>query len=123
MFLCGYYNNFVWMYRNQFGNNFLLFLIGGIAGTGLIYLLAKVLNEKFSFYVQVLARGMILILGFQMIFIKIFMRLYTNRTFLDAVFSLLIMLIFIPIILFVEKKIPILLGNRSKYKKLTDSKI
>ena len=121
--LCGHYNSFVWMYKNQFGNNFLLFLIGGIAGTGLIYLLAKALNEKFSFYVQVLARGMILILGFQMIFIKIFMRLYPNRTFLDAVFSFLIMLIFIPIILFVEKKFPILLGNRSKYKKLTDSKI
>lgn len=122
VFLCGYYNNFVWMYKNQFGNNFLLFLIGGFAGTALIYLISKliILNKKYLFYIQTLARGMILILGFQMIFIKIFIHLFPTRSLLDTLFSLFIMIIFIPIILFVEKFFPILLGNR-KISKITEN--
>jgi len=112
--LCGYYNAPVWMYMNGFGNNFLLFLIGGISGTVAIYIISKKL-ERFTFNgIKILSQGCIIILGFQMIFIKLILLVFPTRSLWDALWSIIVMSLFIPIILFIKRYIPCLLGNRSK---------
>lgn len=39
----GYFNGAPWMFENKYGNDYMLFLLGGIAGTVSIYLIAKLL--------------------------------------------------------------------------------
>lgn len=109
---CAVYNGPVWMYKNEFGNNFLLFLVGGWMGTTLIYLMAKRLNNIGSKPVEILARGTIIILGFQMLFIRVMSSLFPVRCLWDALLSIGIMILFIPVISIISKHFPLLIGKR-----------
>ncbi len=110
--VCALYNTPVWMYKNEFGNNFLLFLVGGFSGTNLIYLMAKQLNFVNSRYIELVARGCIIILGFQMIFIRTVVKIFPVRSLWDALFAMGIMLVFIPMISVISKHFPWLMGKR-----------
>ena len=112
VWVCGHFNGDVWMYRNGYGNYFSLYLIGTIAGTTHIYILCKHLPARLEFIATTISKGNILILGFQMVFIYICRQYFPDKSLLDTLFSLLILLLFIPIIIFAEHYLPYLLGKR-----------
>ena len=110
--LCGNYNGYVWMYLNGFGNNYVLYIIGGMAGLCLLFTISLWLS-RLSHHntVQVISKGSIVIIGLHIIVVRRLMEL-PNRIWLeDMLFSLLILICFIPIVRFVEMYIPILLGH------------
>lgn len=119
IFLLGRYNGYVWMYRCGYGNNYMLFLLGGIIGTIFIIFIAKYLN-RFQFrWVTDISMGSILILGFHYQLIDLFTYLLkrvelSRNLLIDIVLSILIMALFIPVIRLTSKYFPLLLG---KYRK------
>lgn len=109
---CGYFNDIVWMYLNEFGNNYLLFLLGGISGTAVLFLIAKKFEHITPYWLNILSEGTIIILGFQMVFIRIIIKIFPTRSCSDMLFSFIIMIIFIPIISICKRRFPYLLGKR-----------
>ncbi len=99
------------MYVNGYGNNILLFLLGGLAGTTMIYLMAKWLDSLKMKVVVDISNGTIIILGFHAYLISIIRDAFPTPSLWDAVYALLIVLVFIPIIWIVEKKVPCLMGK------------
>ena len=109
-------NGSVRLYGAQYGNNILLFLIGGLSGTIMVYAFAQLLSKYNISPINVLSRGMIIILGFHNYFLiayKIMLRDFRNPI-IDYVISFLILLSFIPIIKMAERWMPALLGMRAK---------
>lgn len=107
--ICGLVNGNVRMFNNGFGNNIFLFYIGGIIGSLAIIILCWFLRNLYVNSVVIVSMGNILILGFHMILIKI-VRSYFPISFFDFLLGFIILTIFIPIVLFVKKYIPILIG-------------
>lgn len=111
---CGYYNGYVQMYRCLYGNHIYLYLLGGMAGTVFIYALSKLFvfggNTLSSTCV---AKGTILILGFQMPIIHLLCDCidYQGGVVEAFVLSLLILLMFIPLIKLLEIYFPIIIGQ------------
>jgi len=110
MVVCERFNSSNYMYMCVYGNNILLFLIGGFAGTSTIFSLSKMLHSKPNSIVT-LSKGTILILGFHPWFILWIRTHQPTPSLFDFLFALLIVLFFIPIILFSEKYFPIILGK------------
>lgn len=104
------------MYRNDYGNDFFLSYFGGMLGILLIYTLCAKLEHINSKIICVVSNGSIIILGFHGLFIRAFyelnkcIHLYLPVT--AYFFSVIILLLFYPIIIFFEKNLPIFLGKR-----------
>lgn len=111
---CGSRNSIVMMYVNSYGDNYVLFLLGGTAGTILIYIISKWLKRFDASIIRTLSKGSILILGFHMTFKSYSRVLFPTPSWLDPILAFVILLIFIPIILLAEQYFPIILG---KYRK------
>ena len=113
-YMCSIYNGHVWVYINDYGNNFLLYLVGGFSGTALIYIISKWLDKIESSIVSTISIGSIIILGLHFSFIR-YMKI---RPELDFVSAFILLLLFVPIIRFCERRLPILIGiyrtNKSK---------
>ncbi|MBQ7946841.1 MAG: acyltransferase family protein [Bacteroidaceae bacterium] len=106
LFVCGKLNGHVWMYNNGYGRNILLFFMGGIAGTVLIYLISKSLMAIDSKIVRYISQGNIIILGLHFYTIG-----YVNSIFNNKILtSVAIMLIFIPVIWLFKRYAPYALG-------------
>lgn len=71
----------------------------------------QVLNELRIKIVRDIAVGSIVILGFHMHLVRIALLTISKRTIADSVFSILIVIIFVPIIRFAEKHTPIIMGK------------
>ena len=110
---CGYKNGEVKMYDNIYGKDILLFYIGGIGGSIAVFAIAKLLDTKKLASVLVISKGSIIILGLQWMPIKICIRFTDNNMLYSMIASFIIMLAFIPIITFIEKKLPVLIGRMS----------
>ena len=110
--LCGKYNSLVKMYINGYDDNIILFFLGGYAGTIMIFIISKWLNRfKFNGVITI-SKGTILILGFHMYFlIHLVRKISAEASYMDIVWSLVVVILFIPIILFTEKYIPLLMGK------------
>ena len=109
-------NGSVRMYGAIYGNNILLFLSGSLAGTISVYAIALLLSRYNPNLISLLSRGMIIILGFHNFFLMVyknFLRDY-RAPFIDYICSLLILLMFIPIIKIAERWMPALMGMRVK---------
>ena len=104
--VCAQYNGYVWVYENGYGNNYLLYLLGGLAGTGLLYVISQLLNEIHSDWVQTISRGSVVSLGLHVFIIR-FVKL---GTLLDYFSALCLTLIFIPIIKSCEHYVPWVMG-------------
>lgn len=112
VFLCGNWNGYVWMYLNGFGNNYALYIIGGMAGTGMLYVISMWLSRlPYREMVQTISKGSILIIGLHIIIVRRFSELPDRMCLEDFILSLLILLMFVPIIRFAEIFFPILLGR------------
>lgn len=109
--LCGKYNAPVMMYANNYGSNIFLFFLGGIAGTVLIYEVGKMLDSVHASWVLDISKGCILILGFQWYLLNIVYKLRPGATLLDWLFAAVVVIAFIPVIRFVERYMPLLMGK------------
>jgi len=116
--ICGLYNDGgVWMYCNGYGSNFLLFLIGGYAGTTGVFIISKWLsrirNNRFLVQsITTISTGTIVILSLHMFLIQTIQGpLAIARSPLDFLYALLITVLFIPVIYFSEKHLPYIIGK------------
>lgn len=112
VYLCGKYNGCAFMVNHEFGDSLLLFTLGSVAGVVLVYAIAQMLSKfKYNGIIDI-SNGTILILGFQLLFIGLIYNIYKlNNIFFVVLASVLIMMVFIPIIRIVEKYCPILMGK------------
>lgn len=109
----GNVNGYVWMYRGGYGADYVMFIVGGIVGTLLVFVISKMLGECTSPIVRDVSNGSIIILGFHY-YVVIFLCHYTDKdSVLTFFYSLLILIAFVPIIRLTNRFFPILLGRRS----------
>ena len=110
--ICGNYNGYVWMYLNDFGNNYALYIIGGMSGTLMLYILSLWLSRlSYRNMVLTLSKGSLLIIGLHIIIVRRLMELPLRMWQEDLLFSVLILLSFVPIVRIAEAYFPWLLGR------------
>ena len=107
--LCNTYNGYVGLFCCNYGGNLFLFLVGAIAGTVMIWALSKLFGCSPK-AINVISRGTIIILGFHKMMIDLVWAFFTPSVF-DVVFAILITLLFIPLIIAIEKYFPLLAGK------------
>lgn len=113
VFACGNYNGYVWMYLNGFGNNYLLYILGGMAGACMLYIVSLWLSRlPYRGMVKTLSEGSILIIGLHIIIVRRLIELPGRLWVEDLVFAVLILLAFFPLVRIAELFCPILLGRR-----------
>lgn len=114
--ICGHYNGYVWMYLNGYGNNYFLYLLGGIAGSIMLYVCSLWLS-RFPYHqiILSLSKGSILIIGLHIIIVRRLTELPNRMWGEDFIFSLLILFCFVPIIRLAELFFPFILGNYKAY--------
>lgn len=115
LYIAGQYNNSPWMYINEYGNYFSLFIIGALSGTFIIYYISKKLEipPHKTKYLKLLSSGSIIILGIHYIFIDIILLCSGNTLRLSPIiYSFIIMISFIPINILLKKYFPIIFGKR-----------
>ena len=113
VFLCGNYNGYVWMYLNGFGENYALYIIGGMAGSLLLYIVSLWLSRlPYRNMALTLSNGSIAVIGLHIIIVRRLTELPDRIWVEDLIWSLGILLAFIPIIRLMEMFCPILLGRK-----------
>ena len=113
VYVCGEYNGYVWMYKNGYGDNYALYIIGGMAGAMLLYTVSLWLSRlPYRQMVLTLSKGSILIIGLHIVVVRRLTELPDRMWCEDLLFSLLILFSFIPIIRLAELFFPVLLGRR-----------
>lgn len=114
-------NGIVYMYKGEFGNSILLFLIGSSLGILMMVIVCKILAHKGKNVMAILSSGTILMLGFQSHFFRVMTAILVKAgiqrdswTFdiLTLMGSLGIVLAFYPIIKITKRYAPILMGMR-----------
>lgn len=119
VYLSGHYNPYVRMYICGYGTDIFWFIVGGCAGTLLVFAIAKLLSCDI-YLIRIVSRGTILILGFHGHLIGLVRRFAPDPTIYDFLYAALIVFMFIPVIYFTEKYVPILLGKyRVAHRKTT----
>lgn len=116
VFVCTKLNEGVWMYIDGCGNNIFLFLIGGMTGIALIFSVSKLIPVLPPPIVNV-SKGTIIILAFHPYLIPIARTYFPNPSLCDGVFSAIIVLLFVPVIMFAERHLPYLMGKYRVAKK------
>lgn len=112
VFFCGYYNGNVWMYLNGYGNNYALYILGGLAGTGMLYSISLWLGRfPYREIVQTLSKGSILVIGLHIIIVRRVAGLSNRIWAEDLLFSVIILFAFVPMIRLAELFFPIMLGR------------
>lgn len=110
--LCGHYNGYVWMYLNGYGSNYVLFILGGMAGAMMLYVISLWLSRlPYRNTVQTLSKGSILIIGLHIIIVRRLTVLPDRIWIEDFMYSILILLMFVPIIRVAELFFPLILGQ------------
>ena len=113
--LCGNYNGYVWMYLCEYGNNYILFVIGGMSGTVMLYVISLWLSRlPYRNMIMILSKGSIVIIGLHIILVRRFTELPNRMWGEDLVSSVLILLAFVPMVRLAELFLPILLGRFRK---------
>lgn len=111
VFLCGHNHKYVYLYICGYGDNILLYLIGGIAGSACIFFISKLL-ERFRWgIITDISIGTTLILGFHIHIISIMRQYFNTASFVDIFLSIAIVLVFVPIIRFCMLYTPIIIGK------------
>ncbi len=115
VWVSGHFNSVVWMNLCGYGDHLMLFLLGGVAGTVFVWSLAKLLSlcsgSSCPSFVDTISRGTILILGFHLYLVEGVSNWVQQRTLMDGVFAVCIVLAFVPIIRLCERFFPLLLGQ------------
>lgn len=111
VFLCGHKHKYVYLYNCGYGDNIFLFLVGGVAGSALIFFVSKVLERIHWKAITDISIGTTLILGFHFHFIAIFRHFFKTSSIADALFTIIIVLLFVPIIRLCAAYVPIVMGK------------
>lgn len=106
---CCHFNGFVSLFQCDYGGNMLLFLLGGISGSIMIFAVSKLLGHT-SKIVGIISRGTIIILGFHKLFISLVGAFFPS-SYLDIIFAALIVVLFVPLIIIIEKYFPLMAGK------------
>ena len=115
VWLCAQWNGYVWMYLNHYGNNYALYILGGWAGTVMLYVVSLWLSRlPYRNMVLLLSKGSIVIIGLHIIIVRRLVELPGRFWLEDFAFAVLILLAFIPIVRFLELHFPLLLGQSTK---------
>ena len=107
--MCARINQHVRLYACDYDQSLLLCLIGGVCGTFGIWAIGKLLGSMPQWCFK-LANGTIVILGFSGYFIQPLRDLFNLPPRFDFVTSGIILLLFLPIIIFCERYFPYILG-------------
>lgn len=102
------------IYALYFGKYPLLFIVGALGGILFVFMISQLLSKHKVKIICELSNGMIVVLGFQMIFFKI-LKIFIQPTysFVMAIsLSLIVYFLCYLVILLSGKYFPILLGNR-----------
>lgn len=108
------FNDWPMMYQNQYGNNYVLFLIGAFSGIYLIYFVSKLIGDKAKKYIIVLSIGNILTLGIHPYFVQIYNHFHIVSMLPALISGLMIMTVMYPIILLAMRYFPIIIGRSYK---------
>ena len=112
--LCGNFNGFVWMYLCEYGNNYVLFILGGMAGTVMVYVFSLWLSRlHYRKMITNLSKGSILIIGLHIVIVRRLTELPNRMWLEDLLLSFFILCGFYVLIRIVELYIPILLGRHN----------
>ena len=111
VFLCGHNHKYVFLYICGYGDNIILYLIGGLAGSAFIFLISKSLEKCQWRIITDISIGTTLILGFHMHIISFIRHFFSTASFMDIVFSIIIVLLFVPIIRFCKLHMPLIMGK------------
>lgn len=106
---CYYFNGSVGLHRCDDGGNIFLCLLGGVAGSIMMFSVSKLLGHA-SKFVVIISRGTIIILGFHKILISL-MRILFPVWYTDIVLAALIVIVFVPVILAIERYCPLMAGK------------
>ena len=111
--LCGNYNGYVWMYLCEYGNNYALYILGGMAGTVMLYIVSLWLSRlPYRRMMTALSNGSIVIIGLHIVIVRRLTELPNRMWGEDLLMAVLILLAFLPVIRLMELFFPILLGKR-----------
>lgn len=102
-------NNYVAMYKCDYGGNMLWFLVGGIAGSMMIFAASMLLGHA-SKPITIISRGTIIILGFHKLFIDL-IRVFLPASYFDILLAAVIVILFIPLVTITEQYFPLLAGK------------
>lgn len=113
------FNGEVHMFSAHYGNSILLFVIAALTGTAMVYALSRLLDNVHLGGVRTISSGTIVILTFHRelvhplskLFGKLDMGVIAQNIAIFAA-SVAIVIVFIPIIMLLERYAPILLGKR-----------
>ena len=115
VFYCGHNHSVVKLYICGYGDSIILFLLGGMAGSACVYIISKFLVRvkyaKVQNFNSVVSQGTILILGFHMPLVRFLRRFEITSDIQAAAFSILIVLLFVPIIMLCKKYAPVIMGK------------
>lgn len=112
--VCGNCNGYVWMYLNGYGNYFALFILGGLSGTGMLYIISLWLSRfPYRNLIMTLSKGSIMIIGLHIIIVRRLTELPDRMWGEDLLMAVLILLTFVPLVRLAEMFFPILLGKKN----------
>lgn len=110
--LCGNYNGYVWMYKNGFGGYYTLYIIGGMAGAVMLYVISLWLSRlPYRQMALTLSKGSILIIGLHIVIVRRLTELPDRMWGEDLLFAIMILFCFVPVIRLAELFFPLLLGR------------
>ena len=119
LFLIGRANGQVGMYKGYYGNSMLLFLLGGMLGSVIVFMISAMLSKVKRKFVSVVAAGNIVILVFHRELLHSPLKMIVGsellpvyKDMLSAVLSLAVLFCFVPICWLLIKYVPIVVGCR-----------
>lgn len=107
-----FYNPAVRVYRNEYGSLFSLYLLSGLAGVTLVYILSKLTYvNKWGGVIKTLSQGNLLTLGIHIYLITLLKAIMPTSDVLYYVLAFVILVFMYPIIKLAERKAPYLIGK------------
>lgn len=111
LFLCGKYNGNVWLYNNDYGWSFTIYIISTLCGAFFVFNLSKIDKIYNTNIILTLSIGNIVTLGFHQFFINLIRIYFPPLPYLSYLLALFILFSFYPIIRFCHVYSPFILGN------------
>jgi len=122
LYVMGLYNGMVQMYNADYGNSIILCLLGGVLGTILLAFVGILFNGiDVCDIIAIHSKGTIITLAWQIFFLFIieqiaskFNIVHLHSVSFSFLLALCIFMAFVPIIRFVNRRLPILVGYRGR---------
>lgn len=108
MVVCYHFNGFVALFRCDYGDHLLLFLIGGVAGTMMVFASSKLLGGAPK-VVEIISRGTIIILGLHINAVLLIQE--ACPVWLALLYAVMIIMVLVPVIILIERYFPLMAGK------------